>query len=539
MTIVELTPQIYPHLEGLYKMKTKNLFGKVLILTLLLGLVSLGSGIVVPQISAAAAVQPGYELKVKNLTAAGSYGDNVTLADGETARFRLQITNHTASNLIGQLRIRSDFPLNINPTSVSASIKADSFNTQNDSVATSLPSGKYFSYVPGTTVYIMDDRPQYQTETTVSDIGGHSALTFTEGLTLYSWPGGDHSWLWVYFDLKVASDEPEVREPDVEFYKYVANTSCGETLDSHLTSTTASPGETVRVKLWAHNKEIDTIAHNAKIIDVLPSGTFTSQSRAGTFRSDETGDVTSAATFNLSEASALNYIAGSARIYHYGDAVGTQLNDTEVSALFGGGYNLGELIGCWAYQRWIEYELSVPTPTPTPTPTPGEPEISINKKIVWQGNEYDSIDKEVHIFDPDEKVYYKIYVTNDGDADATGVKVEDFLPTYIRTLGGNEIQEFDIGTIEAGKTWIGEYTAVVAEDLPQNDRTQENRAEVTSDNAGSDEDTAFIWINGPEILAAAPEAAAEELPATGPAVPVALGLSSLLSVGFYLHRKLA
>jgi len=35
----------------------------------------------------------------------------------------------------------------------------------------------------------------------------------------------------------------------------------------------------------------------------------------------------------------------------------------------------------------------------------------------------------------------------------------------------------------------------------------------------------------------APEAPAE-LPATGPAVPVALGLSSLLSLGFYLHRKL-
>jgi len=120
----------------------------------------------------------------------------------------LQVTNHTASSLIDQLRIRSDFPLNINPTSVSASVKADSFNTQSDSVTTNLPSGKYFSYVPGTTVYIMDDRPQYQNEVYPSDIGGHSVLTFTEGLTLHDWPGGDHSWLWVYFDLQVTGDEP-------------------------------------------------------------------------------------------------------------------------------------------------------------------------------------------------------------------------------------------------------------------------------------------------------------------------------------------
>jgi len=517
-------------------MKINNFSNKILIILLSLGLFSLGSAVFVSQTSAAATAQPGYEFKVKNLTASGAYGDAVTLANGETARFRLQVTNHTASSLIDQLRIRSDFPLNINPTSVSASVKADSFNTQSDSVTTNLPSGKYFSYVPGTTVYIMDDRPQYQNEVYPSDIGGHSVLTFTEGLTLHDWPGGDHSWLWVYFDLQVTGDEPPVREPDVEFYKYVANTSRGETLDSHLTSTTASSGETVRVKLWAHNKEIDTTTHNAKIIDVLPSGEFTSQSRAGTFRSDETGDVTSAVTFNLDEASALDYIAGSARIYHYGDTAGIELSDAKVSALFGGGYSLGNFVGCWAYQRWIEYELEVPTPTP------GTCQLSIDKKIVWKGSEYDSVEKDVHLYDAGEEVVYKIYVTNNGDAEATGVTVTDQLPAYIRDLDGKDKKEFNIGTLGAGESWKDEYTAKVSEDIPQNDRTQENRATVDSNEGCADEDTAFIWINGPEILAeevvAAVSAAPEELPATGPAVPVALGLSGLLSVGFYLHKKL-
>ena len=516
-------------------MKTHNLLNKTLIASLLFGLVFAGSGVFVSQTSAAAIVQPGYELKVKNLTAGGAYGDSATLADGQTARFRLQITNHIASNLIDQLRIRSDFPLNTNPTSVSASIKADAFNTQIDSANISVPAGKYLSYIPGTTVYIMDDRPQYQAETTVNDIDGHSALTFSEGLTLYSWPGGDHSWLWVFFDLKVISQEPETREPEVEFFKYVANTSRGETLDSHKTSTTASPGETVRVRLWVHNKEIDTTAHNAKIIDVLPSGSFNSQSRAGTFRSDETGDVTSSATFNLSETSTLNYVSGSARIYHYGDTVGTKLSDGEVSALFGGGYSLGELVGCWAYQRWIEYELEAPPPV-------GVCQLTLDKKIVWNNNEYDHIDKGTHLYDAGEKITYKFYVKNNGGKAATNVKVKDVLPAYIRDLDGRDEREFNVGTLAAGGEWSGSYEARVLSDLPQNDRTQENRATVDSNEGCRDEDTAFIWINGPEILAAAAVAATAEapaeLPATGPAVPVALGLSGLLSIGFYLHRKL-
>ena len=186
-----------------------------------------------------------------------------------------------------------------------------------------------------------------------------------------------------------------------------------------------------------------------------------------------------------------------------------------------------------------------PTPTPTPTPTPpaGVCQLTINKKIIWSGSEYDHLDKETHLFDPEEKIYYKIYVKNSGDAEATGVKIVDQLPAYLRTLGGNETQDFNVGTLKAGEEWVGEYTAVVAKDLPQNDRTQENRAKVTSDQTCSDEDSAFIWINGPEILAAevvaaAVSAAPAELPATGPAVPVALGLSGLLSFGFYLHRRL-
>lgn len=186
------------------------------------------------------------------------------------------------------------------------------------------------------------------------------------------------------------------------------------------------------------------------------------------------------------------------------------------------------------YPDWIYDRATVNVEVPA-----GTCQLSVDKKVVWNGNEYDHIDKETHLFDPEEKVYYKIYVENSGDANANGVKVVDHLPAYIRTLGGNDTQEFDIGTIKAGETWKGEYTAKVLSDLPQNDRTQENRATVDSDETCSDEDTAFIWINGPEILAAPPVAAEAppELPVAGPAVPVIFGLLSMLPVGVLLRRS--
>ncbi len=198
-----------------------------------------------------------------------------------------------------------------------------------------------------------------------------------------------------------------------------------------------------------------------------------------------------------------------------------------------------------AWAKWTDAVYASATvvvplcPTPTPTPTPGTCQLSIDKKIVWNGREYDHIDRGTHLFDAGDEVVYKFYVKNEGDAEATGVQLIDHLPNHIRDLDGRDEKEFNIGTLAAGESWEDEYTTKVSEDIPQNDRTQENRATVDSNEGCSDEDTAFIWINGPEILAAeAVAAVAEELPATGPAVPITLGLSGLFSIGFYLHRRL-
>ena len=307
-------------------------------------------------------------------------------------------------------------------------------------------------------------------------------------------------------------------------------------------STPASIGETVGFYIEIHNTNEPSTAEDLTVrVDLVLEST----AYAGASNHPDVSDSTSIT--GLPENAFLQYRSGSMRITWDQDGDGIKEfdnyawpNDALVSET---GINLGNLLGCNPYVIQISFKADV---SEIPEEL-GTPQVSINKKIVWSGSEYDTISRETHLFDPDESIVYKIYVTNNGDAEATGVKVTDHLPAYIRVLDGADEKTFSIGTLGAGQTWAMTYTAKVLSDLPQNDRTQVNTARVTADNADPDEDSAHIWINGPEILAEtvaaavsaapAPEAPAE-LPATGPAVPVALGFSGLLSVGFYLHKKL-
>ena len=303
-------------------------------------------------------------------------------------------------------------------------------------------------------------------------------------------------------------------------------------------STPASIGEVVEFYIEIHNTNEPSTAEDLTVrVALAPNST----AYAGAGNHPTISDSTSIT--GLPGNAFLQYRSGSMRITwdQNGDGIKefdnyAWPNDALVSAT---GINLGHLLGCNPYIIQISFKVDITEP---PAP-PAAPALTINKKIVWNGNGYDSISRETHLFDPDESVVYKIYVTNNGDEAATGVEVIDQLPAYLRTLDGREEKTFKIGTLAAGQTWVGEYTAKVLSDLPQNDRTQVNTARVTADNADPDEDTAHIWINGPEILAVAAVAAAveapKELPATGPAVPVVFGLSGLLALGFYLHKKLS
>ncbi|MEA2020326.1 MAG: DUF11 domain-containing protein [Patescibacteria group bacterium] len=153
-------------------------------------------------------------------------------------------------------------------------------------------------------------------------------------------------------------------------------------------------------------------------------------------------------------------------------------------------------------------------------------DLEIEKFVKWEDTDdwYESIDKDTHLFDPEELVEYKIVVRNKGNADAHNVTVKDEAPTYISWEKGdgdwdsdNRKIKFDLGTVKAGEEISLDYISKVfdEEDLPFTDRMQKNVATLYEDSDRIDDDHTQVWINGPEIKAAKVEREVKELPEAG------------------------
>jgi len=165
------------------------------------------------------------------------------------------------------------------------------------------------------------------------------------------------------------------------------------------------------------------------------------------------------------------------------------------------------------------------TASATVVVAPCREELKIEKFVRWTDTDewYEDIDEDEHLFDPGEEVEYKIVVKNSGDATAESVRVVDELPEYVKWISGDGNWDgdewkvrFDLGNVNAGEEKTLRYTAKVLdeEDLPPTDRELKNVATLYEGEERIDDDHAQIWINGPEILAAAAEKP-EKLPEAG------------------------
>ncbi len=477
----------------------------------------------------------GPNLTINYLSGITAWGDSTVANIGDTVEFYIEIHNTNVPSTAENLTVRINLP----PTPSGSTITSTAYASTTSE--TTVP-GSQTSVSDSTSVISLPANAllQYQSGSLhiTADLDGDSINEYdnyawpndnilTAGINLGSLEGGNPA----VIQLSFKADVLAAIDPNLTVKFLSANPA--RPGDGWSDDTQADPSNDLQFYIEIHNTSVPSVAEDLKVwVDFDNLVAYASSSPYTTNTSDST-NVT------FSSAAEMTYRSGSMKITwdkngdgvkEYEDYVWP--NDDLISS---GGITLGDLIGCNPFVIQISFWADSEA-----IPVGGPAQITIDKKVVWNGNEYDSVSKETHLYDPDESVEYKIYVKNSGDAEAIGVKVTDHLPAYIRTPDGQDKKEFNIGTLGAGETWSGTYTAKVATDLPQNDRTQENRATVTSDNAGSDEDTAFIWINGPEILAAPPVAAEAppELPVAGPAVPVVLGLSSLLSLGFYLRRKL-
>ncbi len=488
-------------------------------------------------IQAADGYGPNLTINHRSATdATGVWADSTPASIGETVGFAVTIRNTNQPSQAENLTARVDLPLTPSggtvistayaSTTSETTVSGSQTNVYDSTSVISLPDNAFLQYKTGS-LKVSADLNGDGVKEYDNYVWGDSSIT-TTGITLGTMHGGADSVVQLVFEADVvAGIDPNLT------VRFLSNNP-ERPGDGWSDSTQANPGDSTKFYIEVHNTNVPSVAKDLEVrVDFDNLIAYVSHAPHATSVSDTT-------SVTFSSSAEMTYRSGSFKIVSWdtnGDGVKEYdnyawPNDDLISE---NGITLGDLIGCNPYVIQLSFwadSAEIPE-------EPGTPQISINKKIVWNGHEYDSIERETHLFDPDESVVYKIYVTNNGDEGAEGVKVTDQLPAYIRTLDGHEEKTFDIGALGAGEEWSESYTAKVLSDLPQNDRTQLNTARVTASNADPDEDTAHIWINGPEILAEEIEAAvAEELPATGPEVPVIIGFASLLPLGVYLRKKI-
>jgi len=318
--------------------------------------------------SFSAATKPvNYCLMVKKLAPVQNYTDcqanpsdikTISLSLGEKARFAMRVM--IDREVIDELKYRVIFPLDKNPIAITASVAPDALPQQPLTMNLDLPDNTYLKYVPGTTVYetyLGDD--QYN-DMEISDVNGVSSLYANAGnwYTISKVGSPDEQlWTFMYFDMEVVAaaedGPPTVPDPHLELKM---------TVGGDKTEATIASGSKVRVKVWIHNSQMDSVAKGVKLAVTLPGGTpgrsFTSTSGV---TADNHGALSDLVKITSPTDVVLGYVEGSARLFKYEDTVGTSLTSSQVAALFGDGLLMGDngsVVGCWIYQQWVEFDLA-------------------------------------------------------------------------------------------------------------------------------------------------------------------------------------
>ncbi len=318
--------------------------------------------------SAGATKQPNYSLKVRNVTDGATFdgsANSVTLDNGEVAQFRMQVGNLEEGNDIESLRFKAFFNDEVNPTEFHADIKADELAWVGGLVNVNVPNGTYLEYIPGTTVFDVDDRLEHFVRTNVPDVNSTSPLAFNEGFRLTNIEAGPHTWIWMYFNVKVVDTQPVVINPRLDMTKYVANLSDGQDFADKQTSVTVDPGETIGIQIVVKNGVAESTLHNVVLSDQKPAGNVSPQFLTAKVTADE-ASTNKLIKVNINETQEITVIAGSVVLKDlFGNTIKT-LSTSEVNKLFEGGLGLGDIHGTFEFAKVIEYKAKASSVKDTP-----------------------------------------------------------------------------------------------------------------------------------------------------------------------------
>src|SRR4030042_3831372 len=131
-------------------MLNTKIVAKTIDLITLSSLLLFGSGLFSVATNATATQAVNFDFQV-GIAGTKQYADSINLQANDIARFRMQVGNLFEDNKIDVLTWKSEFPTQVNPTSVKATVYPDRLPSQLDTTPVTVPAGYKLNYVSGST----------------------------------------------------------------------------------------------------------------------------------------------------------------------------------------------------------------------------------------------------------------------------------------------------------------------------------------------------------------------------------------------------
>ena len=217
-----------------------------------------------------------------------------------------------------------------------------------------------------------------------------------------------------------------------------------------VTSTSASPGQTIDFMVHIHNGNLDTTASNVRVVATLPSGEVSSFTSTATVSASGIASVSGNVSVNLTKPSTVTYVPGSTVMYNHLGQLEANLPDGITTS---GITTLSELKGCWEFERWVMFKATVVAPV---VPQPSTIQIvkfnDVNGNRVQDTNEANLSGWQFTVTGPNG---YSKTVTTDSNGmfEITGLNAGSYTVTEICQDGWTNTTGLTLSKeIQAGET---------------------------------------------------------------------------------------
>ncbi|OGY26735.1 MAG: hypothetical protein A2Z42_01220 [Candidatus Woykebacteria bacterium RBG_19FT_COMBO_43_10] len=290
------------------------------------------------------------------------YKSDITVTDtSKPVIFRIYVFNPTPTTYTGGL-LRDEFPFD-----QTGSVKNRAlFDTDQTPLFFSdalinLPAGKKLIYMEGSTrVYGFNDSEGVA----IPDINGLSPLITPQGLKINNIRGGDTQFKhWYVFKANIVSKSVPTPKPlpSLETKKEVNNITQNTGFTEGVS---ANKGDILEFRIWAHNKIVGSEAVRVVVRDSLPINEAKKFINKAHVSATKFNGISDTATVTTAFLSRLEYIPGTTRTFGHADkSEGELVADINgQSKLFDRGVSLGNIKGCFEFERFVTFQVKVIKP---------------------------------------------------------------------------------------------------------------------------------------------------------------------------------